>query len=317
MTTTTADLPLLLTEVECRAVRRLSPSFVRIELGSPDLADLGVDGPWWDQRIKLVFPHGGAGAEPPSFDGADESWFTTWIQRPVEERGHMRTYTVREVVGEGAETRVVVDFIVHEGECGPGGTWGATASVGDRLVLMGPRRGVEYGGIEFVPGDAETLLLVGDETAVPAIGAVLAQLDADARGHVFVEVPYAADVLELEHPEGVTVTWLPRDGAPRGEDLHAAVLEHLGAGPRHVEVPEVPDEDVDPDLWETPAYSSSGEDVEAPVRTVDRFAGLYAWIAGESKVVTGLRRAMVRDLGIDRHQVAFMGYWRVGVAMQS
>jgi NADPH-dependent ferric siderophore reductase len=44
--------------------------------------------------------------------------------------------------------------------------------------------------------------------------------------------------------------------------------------------------------------------------------GLYAWIAGESKVVTGLRRLLVKELGMDRRQVAFMGYWRRGVAMR-
>ena len=43
---------------------------------------------------------------------------------------------------------------------------------------------------------------------------------------------------------------------------------------------------------------------------------LYVWIAGESKVVTGLRRVLVNDLGLDRRQVAFMGYWRVGVSMR-
>ena len=81
---------------------------------------------------------------------------------------------------------------------------------------------------------------------------------------------------------------------------------------------QVADEEVDPDLWETPAYSSSGEDVDQPQRVLGHDAdGLYAWIAGESKVVTGLRRALVKDLGVDRHQVAFMGYWRVGVSMQS
>ena len=47
------------------------------------------------------------------------------------------------------------------------------------------------------------------------------------------------------------------------------------------------------------------------------YAGLYAWIAGESKVVTGLRRRLVNELGVDRGQVAFMGYWREGVAMRS
>ena len=45
--------------------------------------------------------------------------------------------------------------------------------------------------------------------------------------------------------------------------------------------------------------------------------GLYAWIAGESEVVTGLRRVLVKDLGVDRRQVAFMGYWRRGVSMRS
>ena len=141
------------------------------------------------------------------------------------------------------------------------------------------------------------------------------QDDVDARGQVFLEVPFAADVLTLQHPEGVGVRWLPRDGAPRGEALQAAVLEHLGTRPEPVVVA---DEEVDPDLWETPAYSSSGEDVDVHERHVGHdFDGLYAWIAGEAKVVTGLRRALVKDLGIDRHQVAFMGYWRVGVAMKS
>ena len=48
-----------------------------------------------------------------------------------------------------------------------------------------------------------------------------------------------------------------------------------------------------------------------------RDASAYAWIAGESKVVTGLRRHLVKELHIDRSQVAFMGYWRRGVAMKS
>lgn len=79
------------------------------------------------------------------------------------------------------------------------------------------------------------------------------------------------------------------------------------------QAPPVTQDEVDPDLWETPVYSSSGEAVaaETEVPTDDSpYAGLYAWIAGESKVVTGLRRTLVNDLGIDRAQVAFMGYWR-------
>lgn len=313
-TTLTTALPLLLEEVEAVRVERLSPSFVRVELASPALAEFGVDGPLYDQRIKLIFP-GAKGL--PSFAGADESWLTTWYAQPEDERGYMRTYTVREVVGGGADTRLVVDFVLHgPGEpSGPGGDWGAHAEVGHRVVVMAPRRGVPFGGIEFTPGDARHLLLVGDETALPAIARILEDLPADARGAVFVEVPVAADVQDLSRPEGVTVSWLPREGGARGGEIHVAVLDHLGAG---VAAPPAEIDEIDPDLWETPTYSSSGEDVEgAPTLVGHEYDGLYAWIAGESKLVTGLRRALVKDLGIDRRQVCFMGYWRIGVAMKA
>ncbi|MSZ77617.1 MAG: siderophore-interacting protein [Actinobacteria bacterium] len=308
---------MILDEVAVVSVERLSSSYLRLELGSPVLADFGVDGPLYDQRIKLVFPDGDGPL--PSFEGADESWFTTWLARPVRERGHMRTYTVREVRGTGDDTRLVVDFVLHgvegHGEAGPGSTWAARARVGDRVVLMGPRKGVEYGGIEFVPGTARRLLLVGDETAVPAVASVLADLSPQAQGAVFLEVPTADDVQALAHPDGVEVTWLPRDGAARGEGIHAAVLAHVGAA---YAPPSVEPDEIDPDLWETPTYSSSGEEVDLAVTQVGHdLDDLYAWIAGESAMVTGLRRALVKGLEMDRRQVAFMGYWREGVSMQS
>src|SRR6478609_2597174 len=132
MTTTQHALPMILDEVEVVRVERLSPSFVRVELGGACLADFGVDGPLYDQRIKLVFP-GVPGGPPPSFEGADDSWWDTWLARPEGERGHMRTYTVREVRGEGLDTRLVVDIVVHaddHGEPGPGCAWAARAAVG-------------------------------------------------------------------------------------------------------------------------------------------------------------------------------------------
>jgi NADPH-dependent ferric siderophore reductase len=166
------------------------------------------------------------------------------------------------------------------------------------VLVIGPRRTTtDGGGIEFAPGDAERLLLAGDETAVPAIARILADLPADARGDAFLEVPHDDDVHELPAPDGVTVRWLPRSGSPVGTRLVPDVVGHLGG--RADERREEPDSEVDP--WETP---------ERPG------AGLYAWIAGESGVVTALRRHLVRDLGVDRGQVAFMGYWREGVAMR-
>lgn len=313
--TLTHALPMILAEVTVTAVKRLSPSFVRVELGSPMLADFGVDGPLLDQRIKLIFPTDTG--ELASFEGADESWLATWLDRPTAERGHMRTYTVRAVRGFGTDTRLVVDFVLHEGEdcSGPGSAWAAGARVGDRLVTMGPRRGVPFGGIEFRPGFARELLLVGDETAVPAISSILDDLPNGTAGTAFLEVPVAGDVLDVRCPVGMEVVWLPREGAPHGSRLTKAVLDHLGTA---AAVPEIAPDEVDPDLWETPTYSSSGELVDETVVAVGHdLDGLYAWIAGESAVVTGLRRHLVRDLGVDRRQVAFMGYWRRGVSMRS
>lgn len=304
-------LPMVVDEVEVVSVERLSPSFVRVELGGPALADFGVDGPVLDQRIKLVFP--GASGQVPSFTDADESWFRTWLDLPADERGHMRTYSVRAVRGTGVGTRLVVDLVLHlePGATGPGACWAAAARPGDRLVVLAPRRGIPFGGIEFDPGASQRLLLAGDETAVPAVSSILGCLPRDARGAAFLEVPVSGDELPLEGPPGMDVTWLPRNGAPLGRLLHGAVVDHLGGEAATDTGGEVT---VDPDLWETPTYSSSGEAVaDAPAAG----AGLYAWVAGESGVVTLLRRHLVRECGLPRSQVAFMGYWRRGVAMRS
>lgn len=317
-----ASLPMLLTELEVVRAERVSPSFVRVELGGAALAEFGTPGPVHDQRIKLIFPNDAG--ELPSFADADDSWWESWMQIPEADRGAMRTYTVRDVVGEGTDTRLVVDIVVHEPHGddvgGPGNRWALQAAPGQRVITLAPRRGHEFGGIEWSPGDATRLLLVGDETAVPAIRGVLRDLPADATGAAFLEVPVDGDVLDdVVAPAGVEVAWLPRNGGARGEELHAAVLAHL-TGSAPTEAITVTDEEIDPDLWETPVHSSSGEKVgEATAVPTDGtpFAGLYAWIAGESKVVTGLRRKLVNELGLDRGQVAFMGYWREGVSMRS
>lgn len=314
MTIIQSARPFVLCEAEVVRAERLSPSFVRVHLAAPELAEFGVDGPSYDQRIKLVFP---AESGPLPVLGRGEDWYAEWLALPEAERGHMRTYTVRDVLGSGIDTRVVVDLVTHgtdgHGEAGPGSRWAASATIGSRVLLLGPRRGVIYGGIEFAAPEDSELLLVGDETAVPAIAAVLGQLPLDAVGAAFLEVPLGVDVQSLVHPPRVQVTWLPREGRPVGALLHEAVLAHLGAGAAPVEVSET---EVQVGLWETPTYSSSGDSLDEYATSVGHdLADLYAWIAGESRMVTGLRRALVRDLGLDRRQVAFMGYWREGVSM--
>jgi NADPH-dependent ferric siderophore reductase len=110
------------------------------------------------------------------------------------------------------------------------------------------------------------------------------------------------------------VQWLPRNGQAHGVPTIVKVREHFGLAPT-VEL--APEEDIDPDLWETPTYSSSGEEIAGTAVVGHDLAGLYAWIAGESRMITTLRRALVKELQVDRRQVCFMGYWREGVAMRS
>lgn len=310
MSVTAAALPMLLAEVSARSVTRLSPSFVRVEFGAEALADFGVDGPLFDQRLKLIFPVDG---RLPSVAGADESWLGSWMQRPLAERGHMRTYTVRSVVGEGVDTRVVIDFVVHEdGLAGPGAAWALTAEAGDRLLMVAPRRGVPFGGIEWSPGLASSLLLVGDESAVPAVAAILSCLPDHAAGSVFLEVPAPADFQDLAAPAGVRIAWSARGAEAVGTSLVPLVRRHVGLPARSLA-----DVEVDPELWETQTWSSSGEALQDPDSPEQVWEDLYCWVAGESQMVTNLRRALVRELGLARSQVAFMGYWRRGVAMKS
>ncbi|WP_167051307.1 siderophore-interacting protein [Salinibacterium sp. ZJ77] len=310
-----ADPAFRIMRARVERVERVSPTFVRITFGGPELARFGTPGHVFDQRVKLVFP--APGRALPEFDAGDPDWYRAWLARPDDERGSMRTYSIRELIVDGDETRAVIDFVLHlaPGASGPASRWASTAQLGDELILVGPQRGrFDGGGIEFSPGEARTLVLAGDETAAPAIARILEDADPASCGVAFIEVPDAADALPIAAPPGVHVRWLPRGGTAHGTRLIPSMLEHLGAiGDAHAAAP-VQLEDVDSEdlVWETPVYSGLGEELPKPVAHPDR----YYWVAGESAVVTTLRRHLVKELGIDRAQVAFMGYWRRGVAMR-
>jgi NADPH-dependent ferric siderophore reductase len=316
--TRTLEPPYLIATASVVAVDRVSPSFVRIGFGGDGIDRLGTPGSTFDQRIKLVFP--GESGVPPRLAESDD-WYRAWLDLPEQERGSMRTYSIRDlppVAPDRPESTVlVVDFVLHlePGLTGPASRWADAAAIGDELLVVGPRRGrVDTGGIEFAPGDAPAVLLAGDETAAPAIARILEDIDRDTVGIAFIEVPDAGDALPIDAPPGVEVRWLPRHGRAHGEALIPAVLGFLGADDGAPDGDEAEADGLDADalLWETPVYSGLGEALPTAVDHVDR----YHWIAGESGVVTTLRRHLVHDLGIDRAQVAFMGYWRRGVAMK-
>ncbi|MBB3085266.1 siderophore-interacting protein [Geodermatophilus sabuli] len=295
-------------DVEVAAVRRLGPSFVRLTFTGPDLAGFGVAGD--DQRIKLVLAQDPAGLRRLMDRGSD--WYPEYCAMPEEQRPWIRTYTVRAARPELAE--VDVDVVLHgvdDGHAGPAARWAASAVPGDRIVLLGPDRPGRgrMWGVEWAPpAAATTLLLAGDETAVPAVCSILESSLGEARRVMaLLEVPAAGDAMNLALPAGVTVRWLPRSGAARGSLLvpavHAALCE-LGVAATPAEAPEDVDVDSQP-LWEVPE-GGRGDDGAA--------SSCYAWLAGEAGVVKQLRRHLVGDLGVPRGSVAFMGYWRQGIA---
>lgn len=297
-------------------VDRLSPSFARITLAGRDLHVIGNPGRIFDQRIKLIFPS--AGHPLPDLQGTD--WYAQWLDLPASQRGSMRTYSIRELLVDAGSTRVVVDFVLHShhGDAGPASDWATSAQQGDEVLMIGPRRGRDdTAGLEFLPGDAQQILLAGDETAAPAIARILEDCPSHLTGSAYIEVPEPEDEVPIAAPSGVHLTWLPRSGAEWGGRLIPTVTGQLGGRQRTTAVAGLMHEAREDAelLWETPRFSSQGDPLPAQPVIAEPSRCFY-WIAGESTVITTLRRHLVKDLGVDRTQVAFMGYWKRGVAMR-
>ncbi|QTE29582.1 siderophore-interacting protein [Pengzhenrongella sicca] len=307
-----ATQPFAVFDVRVARTVRLGPTFVRVTFTGDQLDRFADNG--FDQRIKLFFPLAD-GRLPDLPRGAD--WYQQWRALPDAERPPIRTYTVREV--RPAARELDVDMVLH-GDGGPASRWLAAARPGDRLTVLGPNADHDgvHGGIDFVPPTRTgCVLLAGDETAVPAIAAILERLPADASGEVLLEVPASGDAMTLAAPAGVVVRWLGRDGAAHGELLQPAVqaaADRLIAGSAGrtcsgscTAAHPLREIDVDTELlWEVP--------VDGVGRPLAACLDLYIWLAGEAAVIKALRRHLVTERGVDRSAVAFMGYWRRGRA---
>lgn len=196
-------------EVEVRRVQRLTPHLVRITFGAESLRDFRVDGP--DQRFKLLLPRPGQSALLLPMEG---DWYQSWRQMPTATRPVMRTYTIRAARPGLAE--VDVDFVLH-GSPGPAARWAGAAAPGDRVALYGAWAEYEVGP------SVRWQLILGDHTALPAIGAILERMPSDALAEVLVEVDGPAERLELRAPAGVSVGWLSSTPGRPGQALVRAV----------------------------------------------------------------------------------------------
>ena len=195
---------------------------------------------------------------------------------------------------------------------GPGWYQAWRALPGDELAMVGPdaRYDGVHGGVDFQPPPRTgAVLLAGDETAVPAIAAILERLPATTVGEALLEVPLGDDALELVAPPGLRCSWLGRDGAAHGSLLVPAVeaaVRRLAPGARTAGPPAPPPMAAadDDELWEVPLGPGGTPLAEA--------TDLYAWLAGEAAVIRRLRRHLLEERGLDRRAVALMGYWRLG-----
>lgn len=297
-----SDVPYRFFRARVTAIADVTPSFRRFTFGGPELAEYGDPG--LDQRVKIVFPSATASLD--SMPTGDD-WYARWRELPEERRPPFRTYTTRYVRNHISE--VDVDMVSHD-VIGPASEWIANARLGDEVLIFAPttgHEGVSF-GIDFVPpAQVDQILLAGDETAAPAIAAILEQLPRDARGVVAVELPYADDAAYLPRHPGFEYRIGARTTGERHVHLMPAVadataeLAPAGAGAVVEEI------DIDNDiLWEVPRTAKGGAALKS--------ARLYAWLAGEAGAIKALRRHLVAEHGVDRRAVAFMGYWRLGRA---
>jgi NADPH-dependent ferric siderophore reductase len=121
-----------------------------------------------------------------------------------------RRYTIRRSRPQSGE--VDLDVLVHGH--GPGSAWGQSASPGDEIEFQGPR-----GKLQLVP--AAWHLLVGDESALPAVAAICEALPAGEPALAIIETTDAGDEL----PVAADVRWVHRgDTPPGGADLLAGAF---------------------------------------------------------------------------------------------
>ena len=141
-------------------------------------------------------------------------------------------------------------------------------SPGDVIQVIAPHRLSSYGGTEFDPAGRPHLLLIGDETAVPAIS-------PDPRRPR--PRPHGRGVPRGAHARRTSST-CPRPRASRCGGSRATTRRTAGGSCRRYAATSAcrrrrssrrcPSSarltsDLDIDVWETPRYSSAGEDLEA------------------------------------------------------
>lgn len=157
----------------CR-VTSVSPGFRSIDFTGGALADFVSAS--FDDHVKVIIDAGDAD--------------------PVR-----RDYTPRAF--DQAARQLTIEFSLH-GD-GPAATWARTARPGQHVTIGGPR------GSMIIPVDYEWHLLIGDETALPAMSRRMDELPADAQVRIIGQVAALADRRAFAGLATPVVDWVSTD----------------------------------------------------------------------------------------------------------
>ncbi|ABR88584.1 iron utilization protein [Janthinobacterium sp. Marseille] len=241
--------------VEVVKTERITPHLLRITVGGDELDEFVSPG--FDDHVKLFFPDANGVLALPAIGPDGPVW-------PNGIKPTMRDYTPRNF--DPVAKTLEIDFALHL--AGPATRWAEQAAPGQRLGVGGPR------GSFIVTTDFDWHLLVGDDTALPAIARRLAELPADAHAIVIAEVDSAADTVDLPTAANVQIIWAYRDQAAAGGFPLLTALEDTA----------LPEGD------------------------------FHAWVACESAAAKAVRAHLIEVHNADPKWIRASGYWRKGSA---
>jgi NADPH-dependent ferric siderophore reductase len=236
------------------SVESLTPSLVRVVLAGEELDRFEMPD-HTDSYVNVAIPPADA-TYGDVFDPAD-------IKRdhPDDLWPRRRRYTVRH--WDPVEKLLTLDFVVH-GSAGAGGAWAAGARPGTVLVFEGPSGGYQP------DATADWHLLVGDESALPAIAASLERLPAGSRAVVRLVCDGPDYEIPLSCAGDLDLAWSHRSGEPADGDLLAAAVR----------------------------------DAQFPSGRV------HAFVHGEAEEIREIRRHLLGERGLTRQQMSCSPYWR-------
>ncbi|ATN36725.1 phage tail protein (plasmid) [Rhizobium sp. ACO-34A] len=192
---------------------QVTPRMLRVKFACADVSPfLGGD-----IHVRILVPPKG---REPVWPGIREDGRVAWPEG--EDELLVRVYTIRAVDAERGE--LWIDFFQHPEHDipTPGADFARDARAGDLVGIMGPGGG-------DVP-QATSMLIAGDETALPAIARIAAEAQPGTSIRAIIEVEDAAEEQPLLSAATLDVRWLHRAsyGGDEKDAFASETMEAIG-----------------------------------------------------------------------------------------